>query len=220
MSPSGPQRFNIASDYDEREQERRDIEEAANVSLDMSHEAYLLTQEYNTRMNEAALQSIHQGHPIHSLLQSPSPEQQRLLVLDMARNSPSSVTSSFLRELEAQIQQSPPRALQFETPPRRQQQQQLALPPAPPMPGFGGRPGSSSDGVNVPVPASPITVLSSPGVSPIPVVSSPSPKQRARLSSRRGTRIETDAPETGLPRGKSVQAKPKGRPAGSKNKPK
>ena len=58
-----------------------------------------------------------------------------------------------------------------------------------------GRAGSSSDGVNVPVPASPITVSSS-DVSPISVHSSSSEsKQRTRSSSRKGTRVETNAPE-------------------------
>ena len=106
------------------------------------------------------------------------------------------------------------------TPPRRQQQQLAIRGPAPPMPVFGGRPGSSSDGVNVPVPESPITVKSSPGVSPISVVTSSLGSNRGRSSSRKGTRVQTNEPETGRPRGKSVTAKPKGRPPGSKNKPK
>ena len=97
--------------------------------------------------------------------------------------------------------------------------------PPPPMPGVGHRPGSSTDGVLVPVPASPVSPFKA---SPISVAetspkawpSPPNPKQRTRSLSRRGTMIETLEPEAGTPGGKSVTAKPKGRPPGAKNKPK
>ncbi len=186
LFPAGTQHFNIASDYDEREQERRDIEEAADVSLDMSYERELARREDARIMHQMALQSVHQAHPIHSLVQSLSPIQHQQALSIAHTFSPSSTTSSFIRELEAQFQ-SPPR-----TPPRTQQ---LALPSsAPPMP-VPGRAGSSFDGAIVPVSDSPIPVASSSAVSPISVASSPSPKQRVRSSSRKGTRVETNAPE-------------------------
>ena len=148
------QHFNIASDYDEREQERRDTEEAADVSLDMSRERELLKQEDARIMHQTALQSIHQAHQIHRSIPNFTPieyQQLQMLMRGLSpTSSPSSTTSSFIRELEAQFQ-SPPR-----TPPRTQQ---LALPPPMPVP---GRPGSSSDGAIVPVSNSPITVNESP----------------------------------------------------------
>ena len=63
MFPIGAQLFDIASDYDEREQERRYIEEAAGVSIDMSYERALAIQEDNIIMHRMGLQSIDQGHP-------------------------------------------------------------------------------------------------------------------------------------------------------------
>ena len=64
----------------------------------------------------------------------------------------------------------------------------------------------------------PISVPSSSGkVSP---QSWPQPPPQTGSSgrpvSRRGTRAETDAPETSVQRGKAVEAKPRGRPVGSK----
>ena len=115
--------------------------------------------------------------------------------------------------------------------------------PPPPMPGVGrnpgvgsnpgvGRPpGSSTEGLYVRVSGSPVGAPS-PGVSPISVRGSlgsspqswpsppPKPRSRARSVSRRGTRIETNEPETGTPGGNPVTAKPKRRPVGSKSKPK
>ena len=176
LFPPRTQLFDIASDHDEREQYRREIEEAADVSLDMSYERELARREDNRIMHQMALQSIHQGHPIHSLVQSLSPIQHQQVLSIAHRMSPSSTDSSFIRELEAQLQ-SPPR-----TPPRGGVgdptergtapfvTQQLALPPPMPVP---GRAGSSSDGVNVPVSSSPITVASSPAAPPISVASSP-----------------------------------------------
>jgi len=174
LFPAGTQHYNIASDYDEREQERRDIEEAADVSLDMSYERELARREDAIIMHQMALQSVHQAHPIHSLVQSLPPEQR----LDIVRrfSSPSSSPSSFnlSRELESLI--SPPR-----TPQTVRQTQQLALPPPPPMPVPGMpvpvRAGSSADGALVPVPSSPITVESSPAVSRISVESEPKSSQ-------------------------------------------
>jgi hypothetical protein len=75
---------------------------------------------------------------------------------------------------------------------------------------------------------SPISISSGQG-GPISVSSGtgspkawpPPPQQtgsRVRSKSRPGTRAETNDPETGRPRGKAVEAKPKGRPLGSKNK--
>ena len=120
--------------------------------------------------------------------------------------------------------------------------------PSPPLPvsnpGVGRPPGSSTDCVNVPVSVSPVRSLSH-GASPISVPSSlpisvssgkgspisvpgslqrwPPPPQtgsRARSVSRKGTRAETNNPETGVPGGRAVEVKTRGRPIGSKNKPK
>jgi hypothetical protein len=208
LFPAGTQHFNIASDYDEREQERRDIEEAADVSLDMSYERELARREDARIMHQMALQSVHQAHPIHSLIQSLSPIQRQQALSIAHTFSPSSTTSSFIRELEAQFQ-SPPRT------------QQLALPP--PMP-VAGRAGSSSDGAIVPVSDSPIPVASPtrpntpkparqrPQVpspeQPASSASTPT-KRRTRVTERKGTKKETNDPETGHPGGAPKETKPR-----------
>jgi hypothetical protein len=207
-APFVTQHFNIASDYDEREQERRDIEEAADVSLDMSYERELARREDARIMHQMALQSVHQAHPIHSLIQSLSPIQRQQALSIAHTFSPSSTTSSFIRELEAQFQ-SPPRT------------QQLALPP--PMP-VAGRAGSSSDGAIVPVSDSPIPVASPtrpntpkparqrPQVpspeQPASSASTPT-KRRTRVTERKGTKKETNDPETGHPGGAPKETKPR-----------
>jgi len=86
-------------------------------------------------------------------------------------------------------------------------------------PGVGRPPGSSTDGVFVPVSGSPVrspTSVRSPQSWPSPP---PQTGSRLRSVSRKGTRAETNDPEIGRPVGRAVEAKPRGRPVGSKNKP-
>ena len=75
--------------------------------------------------------------------------------------------------------------------------------------------------------SSPVPIGDTPNVSPIPIqnispkspplnVSSP-PRPRTRATSRPGSSTETGLPETGVPTGKQVEAKRRGRPPGSKN---
>jgi hypothetical protein len=173
----------------------------------------------------------------------------------MARRlfTPSSGSSSFNLERELKFRMTPPRKQQQQQKQQEQQQQQQQLvvfgerpiiPTFTRNPGVGRPPGSSTDGVFVPVSRSPVH-SHSPGASPMSVQSSlpisvsagkgsptsvpsspqswPQPPQtgsRARSVSRKGTRAETNNPETGVPGGRAVEVKTRGRPIGSKNKPK
>ena len=59
-----------SADYD---QYVRDIQEAADISVNLSRAFAEEMQEYTRMSAELALQSVHQGHPIYSLVQSLSP---------------------------------------------------------------------------------------------------------------------------------------------------
>ena len=76
--------------------------------------------------------------------------------------------------------------------------------------------------------SSPVPVGDTPGVSPIPIAdaapksppfaaSSPPKRPYVRATNRPGSSIEALDPEAGVPRGKAIQTKPRGRPPGSKN---
>jgi len=180
---AGSDRGVASGDYDDY---LRECQEVADLSLDTSYERELVRQEENQIMNQLALQSVHQEHPIYRLIPDLTPIQYQQVQMLARRLSPylSASSSSFNLEHELEL---------IMTPPRRQQQQLVICGSVPPLP---GRPGSSRDGVDVPVPPSPITVTSSSCVSPISVFTSPSPKdRRARSLSRPGTRAETDDPE-------------------------
>ena len=141
-------------ELDESEQDVRDRNGAANLSPNTSLERDLQLQEDKTLIIELDLQFVHQGHTIHSLMQSSldmltrrlspqqqlswerlypgqqlswdrlSPQQQLALVILFYPSSSESSSFNLSRELELIM-----------TPPRRQQQQELALDP--PMPGLG-----------------------------------------------------------------------------------
>ena len=109
-------------------------------------------------------------------------------------------------------------------------------------PGVGRPPGSSTDGVFVPVSRSPVRSPSSSSFpqswpAPPPRVTpagsrgrssgsdtdearSLSRGSRARTTSRKGTILETNNPETNIPLGAIKETKTRGRPPSAKNKPK
>ena len=191
----------------------------------MSYEGELLRQGGAVRMVQMGLQSVHQGHPIHSSMQHPRFIQNQHLCA-IARSSPSSSSFSLSHELSRELRREID--IQYNKPPRQQQHQQLALPQAPPMP-VASRVASSYDGVNVPVPTSPITIASSivsrvsvhasSPESPLTVHSSV-PEQRtsrARPSSRKGAQPETNVPE-GSHRGDRKTRSGKGVKRGACNK--
>ena len=145
--------------------------------------------------------------------------------IQLARNAEVDLYEEFNRE---QIEQN-----------KQQLRQQLAdLQRAHPIAAITGSPASSSFDLSRELSAmsppktpssSPVPVGDTPGVSPIPIAdavpksppfaaSSPPKRPYVRRTSRPGSSIETLDPETGVPRGKQVEAKPRGRPTGSKNK--
>ena len=71
--------------------------------------------------------------------------------------------------------------------------------------------------------SSPVPIGDTPGVSPIPKsppldASSPPTRTYTRKMNTPGSSTETRDPETSVPKGKQVQAKPRGIPPGSTNK--
>ena len=167
-----PQRFGVRQlifgNYDEREQEMRDIQTARNAQVDMEEQLKREDREENRRLARQHLHDVYRSHHVASLMQPPS-----------------AASSSFdlSRELSGVI-----------TPPH-----------------------------NIPVPAtpvtihsspnvSPVTIHSSPNVSPIPIQQSPPPKrQYTRATSYPARSVEAQG-EVGIPKGKQVEAKPRGRP--------
>jgi len=89
-----------SADYDNYVQETN---EAADVSVNLSRLFEEAMKEHNRRSAELGLQSVHQEHPIYSLVQSLSPQQrQEALSRSYTISSPSFATTSFIREMEAE----------------------------------------------------------------------------------------------------------------------
>ena len=128
-----------SADYD---QYVRDIQEATDVSVNLSRAFAEEMQEHNRMSAELALQYVHKGHPIYNVMQSLSPQQrQEALNMSYTISSPSSATTSFIRELEAELGRSPDPTMPVAD---------RAGSPVTPMP-VSDIAGSSGGGVNVPV---------------------------------------------------------------------
>ena len=196
-----------------------EIAQAADTSIDMSLIAqYEALDDLPPQPKASPTQSLIVGPNYHEI-------QQEMIDIQLARNAEVDVHEELNRD---QIEQN-----------RQRVRQQLAdLSSAHPIAAITGSPASSSFDLSRELSAmsppktpssSPVPVGDTPGVSPIPIAaalpksppltaSSPPKRPYVRAASRAGSSTETRDPETGVPSGKAVRTKPKGRPPGSKNK--